>query len=78
MQKKLWMVPLFLFVSLITHAQPGADWQNPAVFDRNQVIPHAELVPFDPIQDGIGNQREKSDARTIAILQESNQPQRSG
>jgi beta-galactosidase len=41
-------------------AQEVPDWENPAVFERGQVEPHATLMPFDSVEAALEGDRKAS------------------
>ncbi len=50
----LTLVPLLICVAstLSVHSQPR-DWENPAVFERGQVDPHATLMSYPSLEDAL-------------------------
>ena len=48
----------FLF---LTQLQAQNDWENPAVFERNQTRAHVPLTPFVNLEDAIKNDRQASE-----------------
>lgn len=51
---------LLLSSSFFSNAQPINDWENPAVFERNQTAPHATLMPFNNLAQALENERKSS------------------
>ncbi len=54
---------LLALLSLIAAALPSQevrDWENPAVFERGQVAPHATLMPFDGLEAALEGNRKAS------------------
>ena len=49
-------IAIILLVCLDIHAQP--DWENPAVFERNQTEPHAPLTPYVNLEEALKNDRD--------------------
>lgn len=41
-------------------AQGAPDWENPAVFERGQVLPHATQMPFDDVAAALAGDRKAS------------------
>lgn len=41
-------------------AQVPPDWENPDIFERNQVAPHATLMPFSDVEQALENDRKNS------------------
>ena len=53
----------YLFLLLIFFMQAKAqdvDWKNPKVFDVNKLKPHAEVVPFDNVENALDGEIEHS------------------
>jgi len=59
-----WLTPTCLAVVLSSNtaavAQEVPDWENPAVFERGQVAPHATLMPFDNVAAALEGNRKAS------------------
>jgi beta-galactosidase len=59
--KKATGLTLSAICSVLTvHAQLNPDWENPAVFERNQVPPHATLMPYGDQQQALEGERKSS------------------
>ncbi len=43
----------FYFLSNVAFGQSQNDWENPTVFQINQVLPHANLMPFNSVKEAI-------------------------
>jgi len=43
----------FCFISNFAFGQSQNDWENPAVFQVNQVLPHTNLMPFNSVKEAI-------------------------
>ncbi|MCG6926381.1 MAG: DUF4981 domain-containing protein [Acidobacteria bacterium] len=41
-------------------AQERPDWENPAVFERGQTMPHVTLMPFDSVESALEGDRKAS------------------
>lgn len=54
--KKLLIFLLFTQYVITLHAQP--DWENPAVFERNQTESHTPLTPFVDLDEALKGDRE--------------------
>jgi len=55
------LVPLFLsMLPARSPAQVPPDWENPAVFERNQTAAHATLMPFATVGEARANARKAS------------------
>lgn len=52
------LVGLLLFSGGYSQGQP--DWENPEIFERNQTLPHATLMPFETIKQALENNRKSS------------------
>ena len=54
---KLYRTANFLFyffiLSNFAFAQSSNDWENPEIFQRNQVLPHTNLMPFNTLKEAI-------------------------
>jgi beta-galactosidase len=53
------LAPLFVNV-VAAPAQEVPDWENPTVFERGQVAPHATLMPFASLADALEGDRKAS------------------
>ncbi|MFW5657678.1 MAG: glycoside hydrolase family 2 protein, partial [Bacteroidota bacterium] len=59
-----WFFQLFsvFFACCFLSLKPGfsqhPDWENPAVYERNQTMPHVPLTPFAKIEDAAANNKE--------------------
>jgi beta-galactosidase len=42
------------------YSQEQPDWENPEVFERNQTLPHATLMPFESLEQALENKRQSS------------------
>lgn len=51
---------VLLFLSNSLQAQSSDDWENPAVFEKNQTLPHATLMPFKSQEQALTNDRKAS------------------
>ncbi len=49
-----------LLVSCQLFAQLHPDYENPEVFERNQVLPHTTLMPFENLEQALGGDRKSS------------------
>jgi beta-galactosidase len=49
-----------LSLNAVAAAQEVPDWENPAVFERGQVAPHATLMPFESIEAALLGDRKAS------------------
>ena len=54
--KRFFTFALALFCITTLHAQN--DWENPAVFERNQTEPHTPLTPFVNLEEALGGDRQ--------------------
>ena len=52
------LVGLLLFSGVYSQGHP--DWENPEIFERNQTLPHATLMPFETIKQALENNRKSS------------------
>ena len=53
----------FFLCIILLHAQKTPDWENPEIFERNQVAPHATLIPFNTVKQALKNHRKSSTNR---------------
>lgn len=56
--KKLNLTAFIILLFCTTFAVSAGfpdDWQNPSVFQRNQTLPHAKIIPFDEVDKAIEN-----------------------
>jgi beta-galactosidase len=44
----------------LLYSQLHPDWENPEVFEKNQVSPHATLMPYDRLDQALDNKRKES------------------
>ena len=59
--KCLATILLFGFlVSVPGFSQDKPDWENPQIFERNQTLPHATLMPFETTEQALENRRKSS------------------
>jgi beta-galactosidase len=49
-----------LLISADGYSQEQPDWENPEIFERNQTLPHATLMPFETIDQALENKRKSS------------------
>ncbi|KPK60419.1 MAG: hypothetical protein AMS21_09490, partial [Gemmatimonas sp. SG8_38_2] len=54
------LLTLLLLNAVHASAQEVPDWENPAVFERGQVAPHATLMPFDDVETALAGDRKAS------------------
>ena len=54
------LLALLSFAAVTLSAQEVPDWENPAVFERGQVPPHATLMPFDSVEAALEGDRKAS------------------
>ncbi len=63
--KKILLLVYILFIHLIAFSQEvdflPDDWQNPAVFEKGQNLPHAFHMPFSTTYDALKNRIQKND-----------------
>ena len=61
---KSFYFPIFIIAGLlfcsIGFPQNRPDWENPEIFERNQTLPHATLMPFATLEQALGNNRKSS------------------
>ncbi|MCF8226243.1 MAG: DUF4981 domain-containing protein [Bacteroidales bacterium] len=59
--KGLYTIWILLLSGMTTvFGQPVPDWENPGIFERNQVAPHATLIPFNNLEQALENNRRES------------------
>ena len=51
------LLALLCFTAAALPAQELPDWENPAVFERGQVAPHATLMPFESVEAALEGDR---------------------
>jgi beta-galactosidase len=61
---KSFYYPAFILTGLllcnIGYPQAQPDWENPEIFQRNQTLPHATLMPFATLEQALENNRKSS------------------
>ncbi|WP_117881557.1 beta-galactosidase small subunit-related protein [Aureibaculum luteum] len=50
----------FIILSNFSFSQAKNDWENPEVFQRNQMLPHTNLMPFNTIEEAISLEKKAS------------------
>ncbi|MCF8335538.1 MAG: DUF4981 domain-containing protein [Bacteroidales bacterium] len=60
MKRLINIVVSFFLCVVFVNAQEIPDWENPRIFERNQVSPHTTLMPFQSQAQALKNQPEKS------------------
>lgn len=50
----------FFFISFFSQAQGINDWENPEIFQRNQVTPHTNLMPFNSMKEAMSLDKKSS------------------
>jgi beta-galactosidase len=49
-----------LIGSVCAFSQEQQDWENPEIFERNQTLPHATLMPYGTVDQALENRRKSS------------------
>ncbi|MCK5280590.1 MAG: glycoside hydrolase family 2, partial [Cyclobacteriaceae bacterium] len=52
------LLTFLLLLLIIDNLQAQNDWENPAVFERNQSPPHSPLTPFLNVEEALRGDRE--------------------
>ncbi len=60
MKKMIWLMVLAACPGSAVNAQLHPDWENPEVFERNQVPPHATLMPYEDLEQALDGERKSS------------------
>ena len=50
----------FFIINNLAFAQTANDWENPEIFQINQVSPHTNLMPFNTLQEAISFDKKSS------------------
>ena len=50
----------FYLISNMAFAQSQNDWENPEIFQRNQVRPHTNLMPFNTLKEALSLDKKSS------------------
>ncbi len=51
---------IYLFIVNFTFAQSENDWENPEIFQRNQVLAHTNLMPFNTLKEALSIEKKSS------------------
>jgi beta-galactosidase len=62
MKKKTSLVLISLLICSLVPAQNHPDYENPEVFERGQVLPHATLMPYASLEQALEGERASSPA----------------
>jgi beta-galactosidase len=54
------LIAFAIVILVIIDAQAQTDWENPAVFEKNQTVAHAPLTPFQSVEEALAGDREGS------------------
>ena len=61
--KSTYFAPLLLTALILSaggYSQGQRDWENPEIFERNQTLPHATLMPYANVEQAMENRRKSS------------------
>ena len=50
----------FFIINNFAFAQTANDWENPEIFQRNQVLPHTNLMPFNSLKEAVSLDKKSS------------------
>ncbi|MEP2278184.1 glycoside hydrolase family 2 TIM barrel-domain containing protein [Maribacter sp.] len=58
-KKTVFLFKICILFSLVV-AQAQNEWENPKIFQRNQVLPHTNLMPFNTVEEALSKGKKES------------------